>query len=471
MVFIALGQYVYPTADDFCMAAGVRDEGLFRHLWQHYLDWSGRYTGNSLYALYPLIFGMYEGYAWIPLLIITLLLLATAFLLSTLFRISLAERSVWLVSLVIICAFLLGLRHHASSLYWMASSLTYLTAHILLLFILAYMLRVYDLQRQQQAITQPFLILSLLVVLGAGTNEIYMLFQSALIGSVFLYFWFNQRVLSKPWFILLLVSLLGFAVVYFSPGNTLRESTFPLKHDWMRSVNGSLEMGSWSLKVWLSNPVFILSSLLTPFAVARLSVSSSRVFVVSKRFLLMLVALTLAIPFVLQFPAWWSMGGWPPPRTVDAIYFVFFTAWFLLLGAASLRFMPKGWVYSKQNNIQTRAGLVLLLLTLLFGIAVPVNSRFYQAWQDLTYRAKPFNKYMMQRLALIEKSIQQGVYYVNVPAPPADIPRSIYFNDIRSDWRDWRNVCYADYFGLKGIQRVGQPWNQDVHPQGGVEKR
>jgi len=58
-VFIALGFYAWPSADDFCMAAGVQHEGLLAHLWQHYLGWSGRYTGNALYAIFPLVFGMY----------------------------------------------------------------------------------------------------------------------------------------------------------------------------------------------------------------------------------------------------------------------------------------------------------------------------------------------------------------------------------------------------------------------------
>ncbi len=456
MVFIALGQYAYPSADDFCMAAGVRDEGLFRHLWQHYFNWSGRYTGNSLYALYPLISGLFDAYAWIPVLIIALLIIATTFLLSTLFRISLYKKSVWIISLVFISAFLLGLRHHASSLYWMASVFTYQTAHILFLFILAYMIRLFERQQQQQAIRKVFLVLLLLIVLAAGTNETYMLLQTTLIGSVCLIFWFMRRLQIKPWFILFLVSILCFLLVYLSPGNTLRESTLPLRHDWIRSINGSLAMGSWSIMVWITNPTFIIASLLTPFALASLAISSDRVFRVSNRILFILIIITFAIPFALQFPAWWSMGGWPPPRTVDAIYFVFFISWFLLLGAASLRFIPTDWIYARQYNIKTKAASVLLLLALLFVVSVPMNTRFYPAMQDLTYRAKPFYQYMMQRHALIEQSIQKGIYYVTVPAPPRDIPRSIYFNDIRPDWRDWRNVCYADYFGLKGIQRLGE---------------
>ena len=84
-LYIALGQYAYPSADDFCMATGVRDVGFFQHLWNHYFEWSGRYTSNAMYALYPLIFGLFDGYPLIAGLLILCLLGALAFALGALF--------------------------------------------------------------------------------------------------------------------------------------------------------------------------------------------------------------------------------------------------------------------------------------------------------------------------------------------------------------------------------------------------
>ncbi len=34
-----------------------------------------------------------------------------------------------------------------------------------------------------------------------------------------------------------------------------------------------------------------------------------------------------------------------------------------------------------------------------------------------------------------------------------EYPRTIFFNDIMHDPDHWRNVCYADYFGLEKIKR------------------
>ena len=133
-------------------------------------------------------------------------------------------------------------------------------------------------------------------------------------------------VILKPWLIILQVTRLCFAVVYFSPGNTIRAADFPLRHDLPRSIQGSLSVGVKTLWLWLSDPVLIISSLLLPFAIARLFLLSGRLFVVSNKITVVLLLSTFVMHVLLQFPAWWSMGGWPPARTVDAIYFLFSSA-------------------------------------------------------------------------------------------------------------------------------------------------
>jgi hypothetical protein len=458
LVFIALGQYAYPVADDFCMAVGVRDEGLFSHLWQHYQEWSGRYFGNALYAVYPLVFGMFEGYALLPGMIIFALYLACVFLLSSIFELPWRKPANWLVALLLVCGFILGLRHTASSLYWMASVLTYQSANILLLLTLAFMIRLFDRQQRHQSTSANFLVLILLLVSGAGTNEINLIVLTLLTAGVYLSLAWTGANGRNSWLALLVVTLACFAVVYLAPGTGVRESTFPLRHDWLRSIKGSLDMGMWTLLVWTGNPVFMLCSLLTPFAVTWLYQSSKREITVSNRWLWLFLLLCFLLPVALQFPAWWSMGGWPPPRTVDAIFFVFYVCWFALLGALTIRFMPMRWLFTSVGQITTRASVALFIISSCFVLSVFfVSAKFNLAWNDLRYKAAPFYDYMMQRHALINASRQQGVYYINVPAPAQALPRSIYFNDIRSDWRDWRNVCYADYFGLRGIQRLPFP--------------
>ena len=436
------------------MVAGVRDEGFFIHLWHHYFDWSGRYTGNALYAAYPLIFGLFEGYALIAVLLIVLLYLSMVFLIASVFRLGVKDKIIWLVALVFICVYLLGIRHSASSLYWMAGALTYQSAHILLLLSLAVIVRLRNCARPDSGCYRWFFLLAFLIVLGTGTNEISMMVLLTVSGLALLDAIVLRDRKLLGWALLFLLAILCCCVVYFSPGNTIRESTFPLRHDWLRSIRGSVDMGSWSLLVWTGNPIFITTTLLTPFAAAVLYHKSGRMFKITSLQLFILVLITLLSPFVLQFPAWWAMGGWPPPRSVDAIFFIFILSWMSLLVALTIRFIPENWILSTEGKFQFRASVLFFLASILFVMSVSISAKLNTALQDLRHHAKPFKEYMAQRHAVIEQSRQQGMYAVTVPAPEIEMPKSIYFNDIRADWRDWRNACYAQYFRLNAIQRI-----------------
>lgn len=457
MTFILLGQYAHPSADDFCMASGVKNEGLFPHLWQHYQEWSGRYSGNAFYGIYPLIFGMDEGYRFMPVLVILLLFTAFAFFLSKLFKTSINSYPVVFVSLCFVSVFLLGMVSTASSLFWMAGALTYQTANILLLIMLGLLIQLRDFQKLAKDYTGTLLGLGLVVFLGIGTNENSLLTFMAVLLLGFIIHLKSGWVILKPWLFLLVLGLFCFAVVYFSPGTTMRESTFPLRHNLTRAISGSLEMGLWTLKIWLSSPVLLLASVLAPFAVGRLYHLSERTFTVSKSLLAAMIVLTFSIPVILQFPAWWGMGGWPPPRTVDAIFFVFLFNWFLTIGAATIRYMPKHFMKagSQQQSYTASTFTTILMLTgvVFFILAVLDNNKFQRAQHDLLQRAKPYHEYMLQRKKLINNALQHQQLALIVPDFKLEYPRSIYFNDILPFSRDWRNVCYADYYGLDRIKR------------------
>lgn len=449
--FSALGFYAYPSADDFCMASGVRDSGLWPHLWRHYLEWSGRYAGNAFYAIYPLLFGLMDGYDFIALSLIILLILATAYFVAKLFRLSMSVWPVWLVSFAFVCVYLLGLRHTASSLYWLAGALSYQTANILLLFTLGLMIELIHRQREKRSAFSVVVLLMFAVFLGMGSNETNMVTLTAVLTVALLFHVREDWRVLNPWLGLFIIGLLCFLLVYFAPGNALRESTFPLRHDWVRSIDGSMKMGWWTLVVWTGNPVFMVTTLLVPFAALKFNSLSPYGLLPGTNWLILLFTSTLCMPFVLQFPAWWSMGGWPPPRTVDAIFFVFLLSWVLLIGGLSLRFIPQALLFSDKGGFNGKAVTGYWVLMILFIGSIAINSKFHRAQDDLWKKTQAFDLYMQDRHARIDQAKNQGGVYVVVPAFKQDFPYSIYFNDIRADYRDWRNMCYARYFRIQGI--------------------
>ena len=453
LVFALLAQYSHPSSDDFCMASGVNDHGLIRYLWQHYFEWSGRYSGNALYAIYPVIFDLFDGYKYIPALVMLALYLATVYFLAMIFRVRMYAPAVLLSSLCFVCVYLLGMMSPASGLYWMAGALTYQTANILLLVICGVMIQLADRQKASKNYFSLFVFLLLLMVFAMGANETSLLTLTALAFFALLAHLRSGWLIVKPWLLVLVVTMLCFAIVYFSPGNAIRAADFPLRHDLSRSIDGSLSVGVKILWLWVSNPVLIISSFLLPFAVSRLFLLSTRSFSVSKANIVVLLCGTFVMPVVLQFPAWWSMGGWPPARTVDAIYFLFLVSWYLTVGALTIYYLSRGKWHFLMLPYNPGVAVALLLLTGMYTAAALQSKAYQLAKTDLFHLAQPYHDYLKKRYKLIEQAKAKGQPYLIVPDYRQALPRTIFFNDIMYKPDHWRNVCYADYFGLEKIKR------------------
>ena len=452
LVFVLLAQYSQPSSDDFCMASGVAEHGLLRQLWNHYFEWSGRYSGNALYAIYPIVFGLFEGYRYIPALVMLGLFFSAAFFLATVFSVRLYARPVLLSASGFVCCYLLGMMSPASSLFWMAGAMSYQTANILLLVIAALMLTLARRQQRSAKYSALLPVLLLLMIIAIGANETSML---ALTGLAFIGFVIHLRsgwLVLKPWALLFAVAIVCFAVVYFSPGNAIRAADFPLRHDLGRSLAGSLSVGLKIMWLWVSSPVLLVSSLLTPFAISKLMRLSDRTFSVSKTMMVVLLSATLVMPIVLQFPAWWSMGGWPPPRTVDAIYFLFLVGWYLSVGVSTVYYLGKRKRSLLHQSYHPAMGVALLLLTALFTAAVLQSKAYQLARTDLFHLARPYHEYLNARYAQIAQAKAAGQQFLAVADYRQALPRTIFFNDIMHDPDDWRNACYADYFGLERIK-------------------
>ena len=453
IVFIMLAPYAHPSSDDLCLANGIQRDGLLKHLWLHYQEWSGRYSGNALYGTYPVMFGMFSGYKYIPVVLIISLIAASAFFLSSLFRLKIYDSRVLLPSLCFIAVFLLGMLSPASGLYWMAGALSYQPANIFLLIILGLMFRLTYGQKQQGEYEFTLIVLIIAMVIAIGFNETSML---ALIAVSLLFMLLrlrDGRSVLWPWVVVLVTALVCFGIVYLSPGNEIRAAEFQQGQNIGRTIRGSLEIGGRVLLIWISNPVLLTATLLVPFSVSRLYGASPQSFGISRRWVFAMVVLTLVIPFVFQIPAWWAMGGWAPARSIDAAYFVFLVSWFMTVGGICIHFMNSGKLIPDLGTHFQVNAIILLAITILFTITVINSDSFKLAQLDRAKHAKPWHQYMQQRYVMIEKAMNEGKTSLVVPDYDKTYPRTIYFNDIMRNSRDWRNICYAQYFGLQRIQR------------------
>jgi len=126
-----------------------------------------------------------------------------------------------------------------------------------------------------------------------------------------------------------------------------------------------------------------------------------------------------------------------------------------MVSTFTLRYINITGSQSEERGNNRNTTIALSIGAILFILAVATNGRFARATNDLLLHVEPYHEYILHRYALIDKAIANKQYALIVPEYRGKYPRSIYFNDIRTDSRDWRNVCYADYFGLERIKRQG----------------
>jgi hypothetical protein len=430
----------------------VNKDGLIGHLWNHYFEWSGRYSGNAIYALYPQVFGLFEGYHLIPIILIVSLGIAVVFLISTMMQSTPVKLTATIASMAFISVYMLGMSRIATGFYWMAGAFTYQTGNILFLVLIALLIRLYD----QQSMSLPYrTTLSLLLpvsVIAMGLNETIMLATMGLLVLASSLVYRSGKIKLKSWLILLGIASICFCIVYFAPGNAVRSSHFPLRTDVQHAILGSWNYGLQILRSWLSEPVFISSIFLVPFFVARLYSETGREFYITFKQPIFLFILMLLVPFMFSFPAWWAMGVVPPLRAVNTIYFLFLLSSYAAIAALTL-YVIQNRLGSKWALSSTARGIVVSAASLIFIYFLLENDKFVAAVDDLKKNARTYDQYLIERYKIVKESLDNEMLAVTVPRYEYSYPHSIYFDDITDDPEDWRNTCYADYFGLENIRR------------------
>lgn len=454
-VYVMLGFYAHPSADDYCMAHGVHQSGLIPHLVHHYVEWSGRYASNTFYALFGMLFGYGDGYRLLALLMVVGLFVSVLYLLATVLAVRMTSPVLLLVSTGFLMIYLTGMREPAGSLYWSAGALTYQTANMLLLLQLALTIRLFNNRLQAAKRYQLMTSLTVVLVMGIGTHETNIAMVLLLVFVAMLFSLIKASQLKIYWLVMLVLALICIAIVFLSPGNLAREATFPMRHDWLHAINGSISSGLQVMGYWLSSPLLWFSTIAWGILSPGLLREDSRLPAITLPVLVITGLFTLLIPVVLQFPAWWAMGGYPPARTVDWIYFVFLISWFTFTTCVVVYLHQSESLSLKTDTKQT--AILVGVAPLLLVVLLAMNGRFYQATGDLFRYASPYKAYMDQRMQTIDRALVHGQLKLAVPEYTGTYPRSIVYNDIRYDPRDWRNVCYADYYGLEGISRVKLP--------------
>jgi len=226
--FVIGAMHNYPNGEDLWLSAAARDVGIGQSILNLLSTYDGRYSTNILHALNPLSFGYLEGYKWLPILAIALLLVGTYLTISVFLTFSdkIAQLK---LTLILVLAFLATIPLLSTSLYWAGGCFVYLYPLIFLLLYLGVANR-YFINLPYKDNFGLFVFTAFLLVFSIGFNEMFLVMHACMILGMVVYVFYNRSKLHQllP-LVMLSASGILFLVVAPGPGGRLSEVSEPLE--------------------------------------------------------------------------------------------------------------------------------------------------------------------------------------------------------------------------------------------------
>ena len=434
-----LAMYNHPSvADDYCFAYMTRDHGFWQAQKFYYDGWSGRYISNMFFHATPLAYGAFWFVKVMPFLIFGLLFHASYSFIGEVLKPTSQHKL--LLTITFISIFIIFSSSIVDTFYWYTSVFIFPTSICFFLYLIVAILRYY--QPQYQRIKYWIALLSAtLVFFIIGSNEVMMLFTIAFLGIVWAYLLLFEKRFDTLIFSLLVV---GLYFAYFW--------VIQAKGNQVRMVGGDILGGAIQQSLINALKSTFMNSIKWAGILLFFAIPYSRFFL-EKYYIEMpsnIFKIKIWIPilglFILVFMMFFvihygnDMGV--PDRVKNIIFAIYILGFFYIVTIAHF-------AYPNENlkSISERFGITLIIVAV--TISIYMNGQNLKTmYADLRLGiAKRYDQEMTQRYTQIRESKTDTVYI----APLKNIPKSLCFDEIKTNEKHLWNKCYATYFEKKVI--------------------
>jgi hypothetical protein len=441
LVYASVGSFARYTADDYCWAGVLREQGFWQAQVSWYVNYSPRYAFTFLVNLVEL-----AGTSIVPFLPTVAICTWLATLTWTLFQLRVRLGSLSRVVSALLVAELVELATFqtapdlAQSLYWQTGMLTYVLPLVLATFLIGWIAR----GAARGAGWGSWLVCGLITFVVGGLSETYLIPQNvavtlALAGAlaVLLYGGARERVLARAAAPHLGGALAGgvlaLLAILVAPATAYRVAGTPADL-WLASA-ASIATAAYQAGrlVRYFGPVLVLC-LAVPAVLALGQGAESRA-QSRRRFVVVTAAVAVLVPFC-YFPSFYAQNGNPPARSL-IVPGSLLIAYAVYVGVL-LRDVPR-----RAPPVVVGAALTVLALIPLGIAATTLPERAVAAQHAALWDAED---------QLIRDSRAAGVRDVVVPPLPPYLGEKF----VTPDASNWFNVCVARYYDVRSIAASGE---------------
>lgn len=448
--------FTIPCSDDIFYHNFAQTRTTWDFLKEHYMTWTGRYFSNWMMAINP--YSLTSKSVYYPLTMLVLFFVFTSslyFLLKTALRLfdphnEKIKKTAFCIMIIVTALFLHKMPRTTDSFYWFAGASSHLLPMSLILCAVAlYLSNLHALVAKPSMVkakANASTLLSILAVAAisfivSGSNE------TLALQWIFVLFFglFYKKIIFKRWdwtlFLPLLIALIGFAILYFAPGNAIRAKELKGGHDILL-----LLVKPWGLIVetgvrYIS--IALLVALICAFPTFKRYNQRLPNFLKESPSLMLLGFFGLGL-FALTFvPSVWTMGGLPPRRVLNNMYLIvlLYGSFLLIVFAHRLAFLDR-WTTKVTDRLSERQLKVVFLVGLLFFF-----NNFY-AWKDL-FQLPSFLSAINQRELLVSVANEK----TDLVVPPLGyFPTTFFYEDITTKTEDYRNIVFSEFYKLKTVR-------------------
>lgn len=442
LLFVWLGFYAFPQADDYAFLNYTRDHGFWgaQVLW--YMTWTGRIANTfvvTLFDCFDSVGAFFTIYPLLPAIWIVLAFFATALFVSTAAP-SLHRRGVIGASIFFTALWLNQTPALNEILYWLPGA-PYLLSCVLILTEAALMIRAL---RQKRASVETAA-LCVLAFFNASMIEFGAVFQLAMFAAGAI--WCRvaggdyARRMAHP-VCALIAAAAGLAAEYFAPGTAKRLAIGSYAPWYANSLVGILKTaaqgGILTTAEALLMPMKYAILLMLPDIAAvcpKLELPGA----IQKHINIKLALLLTAFAsFAFQALMGYSLGGVMPPRG-DAV--VHWMIWFCWLAYFAFLYDRKRAAHIRSFRVYRYRYAVIAILMLL-----SVNTRGLALSLSLGGASRSEN---LECKELLESSRDSGGL-LTLPLPEAH-PPILFWQSFSLGIENWANKAMAEYYGLKDL--------------------
>lgn len=413
------------AADDFSYAVVAKNLGFWSAQTYWYTNWTGRFVSTFLQIFFAAITGSNAKIYFYSTLTFGLVFAAFLMLFYRLIKTDFKNAAIYLMAGVSTVLLYFLTPNKTESWYWMTGSITYLWPIIFYLFGVSFIFM------QKHKLTDLF-IADLLIFLSIGGNETFGLL--AVISLIYL----TLRNRNKFNILLLISSLISFAIVFLAPGNGLRANgSEGVPMNIFGSILYSLQEGPQHLFSLMGGSLIYLVPTVILFAyIFSDQIIKENIETLLKRiFEIIIIATFLSIFYML--PAFKTLGRIPPDRTDISLALV------ILISLIGISFYLGKIIYLAKSEKYLLFKLFIVGASIMFYF---VSFGFVRTLASDFYIAKNYSQAYDSMIGLFKEKVaihDKKDILVSLPDPGLI---AVTLDPTGHVW--YKNKALSDYYGL-----------------------